>query len=262
MKKILLSLIGASIIGLSGCDPNTRLNNPNDNPNNNPNVQIVERVIHKPVDVSHVTIDKVLASENSLMMFSISNFRNTEMNLPINSSEYLKFKVQSHRIQNDSDMLNFVTYNHPQIKYLAEYLRDNYAGDPAQTILEFVHRIVYDVSIESDREYVRYPLETLVERNGDCEDLTILAASLMKSIGIDVALINIPGGIIDGKNVTGHMPLGVAGNYSGSYYEFEGKKYFYAETTGTHWAGIPSSWTIGQIPEEMKLRKAIIYIVQ
>ncbi|MBI5065794.1 hypothetical protein HZA97_06155 [Candidatus Woesearchaeota archaeon] len=261
MKK-LLSLIGAGIISLCSCDLNTQNNNPNNNPNSNPNIQVVERIVQKPVDVSHVTIDNVLASENSLMMFSISNFRNTEMNVPINSSDYLRFKVQSHRIQNDSDMLNFVTYNHPQIKNIAEYLKNNFTEDPAETILEFVHKIVYNSTIESDREYVRYPIETLVERNGDCEDLTILAAALMKSIDIDVALVHIPGGIIDGKNVTGHMPLGVAGNYTGNYYEAEGKKYFYAETTGTHWAGRPSSWTIGQIPEEMKLRKARIFVVR
>ncbi|RYD05922.1 hypothetical protein N752_06670 [Desulforamulus aquiferis] len=46
--------------------------------------------------------------------------------------------------------------------------------------------------------------------------------------------------------------MGVKGeNLSGVYYEFQGEKYYYVETTGT-------GWKIGQIPDEYRDRKAQI----
>ena len=41
-------------------------------------------------------------------------------------------------------------------------------------------------------DYAKYPLETIAEGGGDCEDHAILAATLLSAAGEDAAVINIP----------------------------------------------------------------------
>jgi len=80
----------------------------------------------------------------------------------------------------------------------------------------------------------RYPLETLFERGGDSEDTSILVAALLHRMGYDVALL-----VLEDAR---HMAVGVyLPGDNGSYYEHEGKKYFYLETTEL---GLP----LGTIP--------------
>jgi len=93
-------------------------------------------------------------------------------------------------------------------------------------------------------EYPRYPVETLVDGGGDCEDTSILMAAILDSMGYDVVLINPPG----------HLAVGVlgGGGISGSYYVHDGKKYYYVETTG-------EGWEIGEIPDEYQDESVYIY---
>ena len=113
-------------------------------------------------------------------------------------------------------------------------------ADAAREIAKFVQDVVEyeydDVSTGMD-EYPRYPIETLCEGQGDCEDTSILMAGLLKLWGYDVGLLHLPG----------HLTVAIrtSDDYqSGSYYEFNGHRYLYIESTG-------SGWKIGQIPEEM-----------
>jgi hypothetical protein len=48
----------------------------------------------------------------------------------------------------------------------------------------------------NDFDYVLFPSETLSHEGGDCEDLVILYASLLESLGIETALISIPDHIL------------------------------------------------------------------
>jgi len=84
-------------------------------------------------------------------------------------------------------------------------------------------------------EYPRYPIETLVDNGGDCEDTSILLASLIDKMGYGVVLIILPN----------HVGVGVKGgeNVFGTYWEYKGGKYYYVETTGENWG-------IGELPEE------------
>lgn len=86
-------------------------------------------------------------------------------------------------------------------------------------------------------DYPKYPLETFVERNGDCEDTSYLAASLIIAMNIDAALLLLPG----------HMAVGVWGtdDWTGTYYSKDGKNYYYYETTG-------EGWWFGEVPSEYK----------
>jgi len=106
-------------------------------------------------------------------------------------------------------------------------------------VLSFVQSLPYatdDVTTPFD-EYPRYPIETLVDMTGDCEDTSILAAALLDMMEYDVVLVELPN----------HMAIGIAGGgeFYGTYYLDNGTKYFYAETTGT-------GWEIGVIPDEYR----------
>ncbi|MEG6615612.1 hypothetical protein V6C27_04120 [Peptococcaceae bacterium 1198_IL3148] len=112
-------------------------------------------------------------------------------------------------------------------------------------IVAFVQSLKYvldDVSTGYD-EYPKYPLETLVDQQGDCEDTSILLASLLREMGYGVVLIMFPD----------HMGVGVKGSpdMPGHYFEYEGSRYYYVETTG-------SGWGIGNLPDEYRGQKAKI----
>jgi len=109
----------------------------------------------------------------------------------------------------------------------------------------FVQTIPYSYDIDSTgrEEYPRYPIETMVDGTGDCEDHAILLAELLRSMNYDAILLFYSGESGERE----HMAIGVAdtGNMYGTYYNHNGKRYFYVETTNT-------GWEIGDVPEEFK----------
>ncbi len=119
-----------------------------------------------------------------------------------------------------------------------------YGGDLAQFILAFVQGVPYteDLATTGQIEYPRYPVETLVDHGGDCEDKSALYASLMQCpiINVDAVMIKYTSTTGD----SGHMAVGIAGSYSGVYYVYGGKSYFFCETTGV-------GWHVGEFPEQL-----------
>lgn len=87
-------------------------------------------------------------------------------------------------------------------------------------------------------QYTSYPVETLNDRGGDCEDTTILLAAILREMGYGCILL----GLYDTEPA--HMALGVKGDSSipGTYYEYNGNPYYYVETTG-------EGWKIGEMPD-------------
>jgi len=69
-------------------------------------------------------------------------------------------------------------------------------------------------------DWPRFPSETLLNMGGDCEDTSITLLAMLRHLGIDSGLLRMPG----------HIAVGIAGPYSGMYYTFSGKRYYYAET--------------------------------
>jgi len=64
----------------------------------------------------------------------------------------------------------------------------NYVIDPSSSYVE-------KSTDESAIDYLQYPHQTLFYRGGDCDDLSILFAALLESVGIETAFITIPGHI-------------------------------------------------------------------
>jgi len=149
-------------------------------------------------------------------------------------------------------MRSFVTYNDRVIDILASRI-DELAMEKGFTdggyidfFLSFVQQTIAYVDDNSSKgslEYWRYPIETLVEQEGDCEDTAVLFASLMKNRGFNVVLL-----FYVLENNTGHLAVGVdIDGLKGDYVEYNGEYFFYCETTsvGYHVGEKPSS-----IPDE------------
>jgi hypothetical protein len=97
-------------------------------------------------------------------------------------------------------------------------------------------------------EYPRYPIETIVDGGGDCEDTSILLASLVRAMGYDVVLLELPGHMAVGfplsEDTIRNWPNGHHG-YSLAYYTREdGRHWAYCETTG-------EGWRLGQMPDDL-----------
>jgi hypothetical protein len=92
-------------------------------------------------------------------------------------------------------------------------------------------------------EYPKFPLETLADQGGDCEDSAILLASLLRELGYGTVLLQFQD----------HMAVGIKGESSirGSYFELDGSRYYYVETTST-------GWDIGEVPDVLKDQPAKI----
>ncbi|MBI2852944.1 MAG: hypothetical protein HYX84_07595 [Chloroflexi bacterium] len=114
-------------------------------------------------------------------------------------------------------------------------------------VIAFVQSLPYtsdDVTTGYD-EYPRYPIQTLFDRGGDCEDTSILVAALLDRLGYDVALLLL-------RNDS-HMAVGVSLSTAyGTHYLYEGKKYLYLETTG-------DGWQVGEFPPDIKDGRAEVY---
>ncbi len=103
--------------------------------------------------------------------------------------------------------------------------------------LALAQSIPYKLDRESAgiEDYWRYPIETLYDQVGDCEDTSILAACLLLALGHDVVMLLMPH----------HVAVGVAANKgfpSGEHF-VEGL-YLYCETTS-------QGWHVGQIPPDV-----------
>ena len=119
--------------------------------------------------------------------------------------------------------------------------------EAVENVLAFVQSIPYksDKSSTGYEEYPRYPVETLVDGCGDCEDSAILAAALLAEMRYDVALLLLPG----------HAALGVAGkDLPGWSYTVNGVKYYFVETTSVS--------KIGNISKEFERVGANIFPIK
>ncbi len=112
--------------------------------------------------------------------------------------------------------------------------------------MAFVQNLPYKVDSVTTPfdEYPRYPIETIVDGGGDCEDTSILLAALLDEMGYGVVLISPPS----------HMAVGLkcADNTYGTSWSYKGAKYYYIESTGF-------GSRIGEVPKEYANSSASIY---
>ena len=101
-------------------------------------------------------------------------------------------------------------------------------------IIALVQSIPY---VEEACEYPQYPIEMLVNQQGDCEDFAILTAALVRQMGFNAVLL----AFLDEH----HMAVGIRvlppAHENLQAYLWNGDLYYYVEPTSP-------GWTIGQIP--------------
>ena len=168
------------------------------------------------------------------------------ISLLLNQERYKEARLEERRAA--KDWAYYATSDYPEVFELATNfykLHQNETWseyDQAANTLSFVQQTIqymYDKDNTPLEEWPKYPIETLYDGVGDCEDCAILAAAILKRLGFEVALLHYPG----------HCALGVGGanGLFGDFVVNQEKNicYFYGETTATGWA-------LGEIPSEYK----------
>lgn len=170
-----------------------------------------------------------------------------QMDIPYEDyAKYLNDDVHRNRFT-ESQALNlcqtFVTSQDATIVYISSAINDmaRERGLTQQGTINLALAFVQSIEYASDEataghdEYWRYPVETLYEGAGDCEDKSFLFASIIEAMGYDAVILAFDD----------HMAVGVAcPGASGAYYSMDGSKYFYCGTTAS------DDWELGRAPEE------------
>lgn len=145
---------------------------------------------------------------------------------------YWKSKERTYPTQTEPIDIGLGKYIKPEFEWsrinsIAEAIDDTTNSDKeyAERALDYVHNAVYYMSDENstgEKEYWRYPTETIFDHLGDCEDTVLLYASLLKAQNLPLVILEFPE----------HMAVGVGiEDFYGIYYEQKSRKYFFAETT-------------------------------
>ena len=134
----------------------------------------------------------------------------------------------------------FDPYDDAYIRFVADQLislpnAPTGNAERADFVASFVQSIEYakDDPLNDSYEYPRYPIETLKEQHGDCEDKAILTAALLGSLGYNVSLIRLPDHMAVGVHLTTTLPA----------YTYYVDQYYFLETTVLH---VP----LGKVPPE------------
>ena len=163
-----------------------------------------------------------------------------QLTVSVTSSLYEYYGSEDHVPMNPYDLAKFVTPT--ALKPIADDLWSIYSDDEdfANGALMIVHQIPYN---ESGPQ--KYPVETIVENEGDCDLFCFIAASIMKAGGLDVVLL-----LYETQN---HMTVGVNLSHEPYdarsdvyFYSYDGEQYYVAECTGGDWR---NGWRIGELPD-------------
>ncbi|WP_171006682.1 hypothetical protein [Halalkalirubrum salinum] len=166
-----------------------------------------------------------------------------EMDLPRSLGRYY-----ANRYSRSRNYGTYITdaYGEPYISNFTdefERLANEYGLNERETVnlvIRFVQQMEYtpdDVSTGFD-QHSQYPVETLIEQGGDCEDSAILLSAFLSQMGYGCVLLYMPD-----TEPEAHMALGVKGDSSlpGTYYEYNGDRYYYVEGT--------DEYAVGQMPD-------------
>lgn len=167
-----------------------------------------------------------------------------------NEREHLAYE---YRIEDAETPVNFYSfilsdYDRPFIRELADRFAERAFTDydKVNLAMTFVQSFPYEYDNDSkgEDEYVRYPIETLVDGGGDCEDKVALLGALLYEMGIDYVLLSLPE----------HLALAVRcdGVAAERYISYRNKKYYYVETT-------MEGWKIGQVPPDYASAEVEVY---
>jgi hypothetical protein len=130
-----------------------------------------------------------------------------------------------------------------QVRPLLESLRTSLGLEGQSELVEAIASLAQSVEFEL-RRGPHMPLDTLDLWKGDCEDKSILAASLLVAAGLDTVLLKFPR--------DRHMAVAAVLTRDGDWtVTVEGKRYTYIECTGY-------GWRPGRLPPDLTTDTAVI----
>jgi len=166
-----------------------------------------------------------------------------ELNILISENLLDYYTAKSHIVTSSRGFSAFVTPY--ALQPIADRLWEIYDNeeDYANGVLMIVHQITYVETTPA-----KYPVETMVEGQGDCDLFSFIAASVLEAGGFDVVLLYYEDQV--------HMNIGVslsnapAATRDTAYYiTHEGTRYYVAECTGGNWK---DGWRVGECPTNLK----------
>lgn len=171
-----------------------------------------------------------------------------------------------HRKPGPGDLAAFIGHGEcHEVEAVAAYIRTTTRDKRLCSYLEIANAIAFVQSPDSIpysddeqttgiAEYWRYPIETLADGTGDCDCKSILAASILKTLGTEVLfLLYAPT-----DSEPGHMALAIEGADSFpaglAFFPYKDKRYFYCELTG-------DGMVPGEIPGSLRTAKPDIFVL-
>lgn len=194
-------------------------------------------------------------NETTKKYYEADGYTQYKMLLTMPSS--LRVLVLAHSAKNEGDYTPWVKEpnNSSFMSALASALKERARKDnldrfqTAELALAFVQQAIsYELT-----EYPVLPSQALADRKGDCDVKSVLLAALLEKMGYDTALFYFDPSST-GKD-TGHMAVGIAfkrqevprRDYPVKYYEFQGRNYYFAETTSEKPIGVSAGWKVTEI---------------
>ncbi len=254
MKRLALLCLALSLILAAGClDMPEKTPVPTPTPSITPASPPVATLVPPRVDLSS-PIGEDSPSTARITRSYAWEYGRSEWSLEMQIAENLYSYYKEMPRPPTTNYSVYVTHplDDADIDYLADQFQDaarQHRFDEVE-IIEFAAAFVQNLPYTADSvttaydEYPRYPVETLIDNGGDCEDTSILLAAVLDSLGYNVALIVFP---------DKHCAVGVSvDGVAGAYFEQNGTRYFYLETTDT-------GWGIGQVPDDLQGLNAYLY---
>ncbi len=176
-----------------------------------------------------------------------------ELNVVVPEYLHEYYVEKSHRLTSSNGFASFVTPY--ALQPIADRLWEIYHSeeDFANGVLMIVHQITY-----LETTPVKYPVETIVEGQGDCDLFSFVAASVMKAGGLDVVLLYYEEQ--SHMNIGVHLSTAPEATRDSAYYITAGNtRYYVAECTGGNWE---NGWRVGECPTDLKQVSAEIITLE
>lgn len=175
------------------------------------------------------------------------------LNVAVPQSLYEYYSEKSRRLGSSDNLARFVTpYT---LQPIADSLWEIYGNeeDFANGVLMLVHQIPYNETLP-----VKYPVETMVEKRGDCDLFSYVAVSILKAGGVN--------GVLLYYESEDHMNIGVHlsdppedARSESCYVRVDGVRYYVAECTGGEGN---RGWRVGECPDNLKLASAKVVTLE
>lgn len=176
-----------------------------------------------------------------------------ELNVAIPETLHEYYVEKNHRSASSSDFPKFVTPY--ALKPIADKLWEIYDNeeDFANGALMIVHQITYIETLPA-----KYPVETMVDGQGDCDLFSYIAASIMKAGGLEIVLLYYEQQTH--MNIGVHLSNAPQDTRESLYYvTHDGTRYYVAECTGGNWR---DGWRVGECPTDLKNISATVVTLE